>query len=504
MNLTPTIRAFLSFRVRTINQYAELAQSHQSNVLKRLIISGRNTCWGKLYHYRDISCYDDFRKTVPISCYDDIKPFIERMRKGEKNVLWPGKIKWYAKSSGTTHYKSKYIPVSNQGLNSLHYVGGLDSIALYLNREKNSRLFQGKGLILGGSYQSDSYSNKSITGDLSAILIDNINPLVNFFRVPDKKTALIADFEEKSKKIALQTINSNVTNISGVPSWMMGVLKQVLEISGKEYIGEVWPNFEVFFHGGVSFAPYREQYKRIINSNKMRFMETYNASEGFFGIQDDPDDNSMLLMVDYDVFYEFIPLAELDNANPKAIPLAEVQLGQTYAMLISTSCGLWRYLIGDTVKFTCTKPYKFIITGRTNLFINTFGEELMIHNTERGVAEACKLTKSHITDYTVAPVFMDDNAKCRHQWLVEFDTPPESLERFSTILDNTLQQLNSDYEAKRFKDITLQPLEIIVARKGLFNEWLKSKGKLGGQHKVPRLSNSRELIEELIKLNFQE
>lgn len=504
MNLTPAIRAFLSFRARTISRFAEQAEVHQSKVLQRLIKSGVNTEWGRLYDYRGISCYEDFRNRVPISSYDDFKPFVERMRKGAKDILWPGEIKWYARSSGTTHDKSKYIPVSNQGLQRIHYSGSLDTVALYLHRRKDSRLLQGKGLILGGSYQPDSNTNKSKTGDLSAILIDNMNPIANIIRVPDKETALLADFEEKRKNIALQTINSNVTNISGVPSWMMGVLKQVLEISEKEYISQVWPNLEVFFHGGVSFAPYQEQYKRVINSNKMHFMETYNASEGFFGIQDNPEDSSMLLMVDYDIFYEFIPLEELDYPNPKAISLAEVQLRQTYAMLISTSCGLWRYLIGDTVKFTCTKPYKFIITGRTKLFINAFGEELMIDNAERGMAETCRLTKSNIVDYTAAPVFMDDNAKCRHQWLIEFDTPPESLEQFSSILDKTLQQLNSDYEAKRFKNITLQPLDIIVARKDLFKDWLKNKGKLGGQHKVPRLNNSRELIDELIKLNYQE
>ena len=338
-------------------------------------------------------------------------------------------------------------------------------------------------------------------GDLSAILIENVNPFVNFLRVPEKSIALLSDFEEKMEKIAQATKNVNVTNLSGVPSWMMAVLKQVLHITGKKSIDEVWPNLEVFFHGGVAFTPYREQYKQLIQSPDMRYMETYNASEGFFGIQDNPADPSMLLMIDYDVFYEFIPMDEFDSPNPKVLPLWEVETGKNYAMLISTSCGLWRYMIGDTVRFTSKEPYKFIITGRTKHFINAFGEELIVDNAEQGLKAACEATGAQVAEYTAAPVFMDADARCRHQWLIEFSKQPSSLQLFTEVLDKTLQQVNSDYEAKRYKDITLQQLEINEARPGLFNAWLKSKGKLGGQHKVPRLSNSRQYIEELLSMN---
>ena len=418
------------------------------------------------------------------------------MRQGESDVLWPGRVKWYAKSSGTTNDKSKFIPVSPDGLKRVHYKGGADVVTLYLRNNPQSRMFDGKGLILGGSHAPNYNLPGSLVGDLSAILIENINPLVNMVRVPSKKTALLSDFEIKRDRIAREALNKNVTNISGVPSWMLSVLNRVMEISGKTHLEEVWPNLEVFFHGGVAFTPYREQYEKLITSAKMHYMETYNASEGFFGIQDDPADKSMLLMLDYDVFYEF---QEMGTDN--IVPLWGVEAGKNYAMLISTSCGLWRYMLGDTVKFTSTNPYKFIISGRTKSFINAFGEELIVDNAEQGLKYACELTGAQVLEYTAAPVFMDQNAKCRHQWLIEFSKAPESIEQFADILDRRLQELNSDYEAKRYKDITLQHLEIIPAREGLFNDWLKAKGKLGGQHKVPRLSNSREHLEELLKMN---
>ena len=341
----------------------------------------------------------------------------------------------------------------------------------------------------------------SLVGDLSAILIENINPLANLVRVPKKATALLSDFEIKRDRIARETINKNVTNISGVPSWMLSVLTRVMELTGKKHLEEVWPNLEVFFHGGVAFTPYRKQYEQLITSPNMHYMETYNASEGFFGLQDDPADKSMLLMIDYGVFYEFIPMDEFDKENPTVVPLWGVETNKNYAMLISTSCGLWRYVIGDTVSFTSTNPYKFVITGRTKHFINAFGEELIVDNAEKGLAYACEQTGAEVLEYTAAPVFMDDNAKCRHQWLIEFSKEPADLDKFTELLDKKLQEINSDYEAKRYKNITLQHLEIVKARKDLFNDWLKSKGKLGGQHKVPRLSNSRKHIDELLKMN---
>ena len=379
-------------------------------------------------------------------------------------------------------------------------------VALYLKNNPDSKIFDGKALILGGSHSPNYNLQNSLVGDLSAILIENINPMVNLVRVPKKKTALLSDFELKRDRIAQEVMNKNVTNISGVPSWMLSVLVRVLEFTGKKTIDEVWPNLEVFFHGGIAFSPYRSQYEEIIKSPKMKYMETYNASEGFFGIQNDPADKSMLLMLDYDVFYEFCPMDAINEdgtiADPsKVVPLEEVELYKNYAMIITTSCGLWRYMIGDTVSFTSRNPYKFIITGRTKHFINAFGEELIVDNADKGLEFACKMTGAEISDYTAAPVFMDNKAKCCHQWLIEFKKRPEDMEAFADLVDHRLQEINSDYEAKRYKDITLQRLEIVEAREGLFNMWLKNAGKLGGQHKIPRLSNSRKIIDELLFLN---
>lgn len=377
-------------------------------------------------------------------------------------------------------------------------------MALYLRNNPKSRLFDGKSLILGGSHSPNYNLRNSLVGDLSAILIENISPLANMVRVPCKQTALLSDFEVKRDRIARETMNKNVTNLSGVPSWMLSVLTRVMELTGKTHLEEVWPNLEVFFHGGVAFTPYRKQYEQLITSPGMHYMETYNASEGFFGLQSDPSDPSMLLMLDYGVFYEFIPMDEFGAENPTVVPITGVKTGVNYAMVISTSCGLWRYIIGDTVKFTSTNPYKFIITGRTKSFINAFGEELIVDNAEQGLAHACRETGAEVLEYTAAPVFMDGNAKCRHQWLIEFSREPDDLGRFASLLDKKLQEINSDYEAKRYKDITLQHLDIVKARTGLFNDWLKSKGKLGGQHKVPRLSNSRDIIEQMLRFNTED
>lgn len=488
-------------RQKEIDRYAKEAEAIQEHVFRKLIQTAAATEWGKKYNYANIRTYTDFQR-VPIQQYDDVKGYIDRMRHGEKNILWPGQIVWYAKSSGTTNDKSKFIPVSQDGLRHIHYRGGTDAVALYLRSNPQSNFFSGKGLILGGSHSPNYNLKNSLVGDLSAILIQNINPLVNFIRIPSKKIALLSEFEEKVERIAEVAIHKNVTNLSGVPSWMLAVIKRILEKTGAQCLNEVWPNLEVFFHGGVCFTPYREQYKQLITSDKMHYMETYNASEGFFGLQSDLNDPAMLLMLDYDVFYEFIPLEEIDNPAPAIIPLADVEIGKNYAMVISTSCGLWRYIIGDTVKFTQKSPYKFVISGRTKHFINAFGEELMVDNAEKGLARACAATGAQVLEYSAAPVFMDANAKCRHQWLIEFSTMPDSLENFRHTLDKALQDINSDYEAKRHKDITLQELEIIVARPNLFHDWLKQKGKLGGQHKVPRLSNNRDYIEEMLKLNI--
>lgn len=501
MNFTPIARPVLKSRVKQISKYAVNAEQIQRDVLKRLVSTASATEWGIKHSYSDIANYEQFVKSVSVQDYESLKNYIDRMRQGEKDVLWKGRCKWFAKSSGTTNDKSKFIPVTPQGLQNTHYKGGFDVVAQYVTNVPSSRILSGKALILGGSHAPNYNLSGSLVGDLSAILIENCNPLVNAMRVPGKDIALLSDFEEKMDKIARATSKMNVTNLSGVPSWMMAVLKHMLDITGKKSIDEIWPNLEVFFHGGVAFTPYREQYHQIIENPDMKYMETYNASEGFFGIQNDPADSAMLLMIDYDVFYEFIPFDEFDSPNPRVLPLWEVEVGKNYAMLITTSCGLWRYMLGDTVRFTSKDPYKIVISGRTKHFINAFGEELMIDNAEKGLLKACTETGAQIRDYTAAPVFMDANAQCRHQWLIEFAKAPASVEVFAEILDKELQQINSDYEAKRYKNKTMQQLEIVVARENLFNDWLKSKGKLGGQHKVPRLSNNRLHIDELLTMN---
>ncbi len=501
MSITKIASLVFSARQKELDRHYHDAEALQNQVMHRLIERARDTEYGINHLFSSTKNYEQFAQNVPVNTYEELKNDIDRMRHGEHDVLWPGSVKWYAKSSGTTNDKSKFIPVSNEGLQHIHYAGGFDSVALYLRNNPKSRLFDGRALILGGSHAPNYDFNNSLVGDLSAILIENINPLANLVRVPCKKTALLSDFEVKRDRIARETINKKVTNISGVPSWMLSVLTRVLEISGKSNITEVWPDLEVFFHGGVAFTPYRQQYKEIIPSPNMHYMETYNASEGFFGLQDDPNDSAMLLMLDYDIFYEFIPMEEIDKEHPTVVPLSGVQTGRNYAMVISTSCGLWRYLIGDTVTFTSKNPYKFIITGRTKHFINAFGEELIVDNAEKGLAYACEQTGAEVLEYTAAPVFMDNKAKCRHQWMIEFAKEPDDLDRFAHLLDQKLQEINSDYEAKRYKDITLQHLEVIKARRDLFNQWMKSKGKLGGQHKVPRLSNSRRVINELIEMN---
>ena len=501
MSITQIGRHIFLPRLKELDKHFTAPIALQDEVLKKLVSTATDTEFGHRHHFENIHSYDDFARNVPLNTYEELKADIDRMRRGEADVLWPGRVKWYAKSSGTTNDKSKFIPVTKQGLQHIHYRGSSDVVSFYLRNNPKSRIFDGKSLILGGSHSPNYDLPRSLVGDLSAILIENINPLANLFRVPTKQTALLSDFEQKRLRIAQETWNNNVVTLSGVPSWMMSVLVKVLEISGKESIDQVWPNLEVFWHGGIAFTPYRHQYENLIRKSDMHYMETYNASEGFFGIQDNPDDHAMLLMLDYDVFYEFIPLEEVGTAHPTIIPLADVQTGVNYAMVISTSCGLWRYMIGDTVSFTSTKPYKFIITGRTKYFINAFGEELIMDNAEKGLEYACQHTGAEVSEYTAAPVFMDNKAKCYHQWLIEFKHMPDNLEHFRSLLDEHLQELNSDYEAKRFHDITLQKLQIVVAREGLFNDWLKSKGKLGGQHKIPRLSNSRSNIDELLSMN---
>ena len=493
---------FYKSRLKTIESYGRKADKIQHAQLNMLLKYAERTEWGRRYDFKNIRNYATFAERIPVQSYDTLKPFIVRMVNGEENILWPSKVRWYAKSSGTTNDKSKYIPVTPEILTRCHYRGGYDTVGLYLHNNPQSKFFSKKSLILGGSHSPSALNQKAHCGDLSAVLIQNIPSWVNLVRIPEKRIMLMNEWEAKIKAVVEQTWNKNVGSISGIPSWILTLIKAILRRAGKETLSEVWPNLEVFFHGGVNFEPYRMQYEALIPSDKMHYMETYNASEGFFGIQDDLDETSMLLMLDYGVFYEFIPMSEFEcSAHPAALPLEEVRVGENYAMIISTIGGLWRYRIGDTVRFTSLFPHKFEISGRTNHFINAFGEELMVDNAEKAIQRACQQTGSEVHGYTAAPLFILDSAKGRHQWLIEFEKEPASIDGFAEVLDQSLQSLNSDYEAKRYKEISLQLPEIILARAGLFLDWLKMKGKLGGQHKVPRLCNNRKMIEELLRLN---
>lgn len=491
-------------RLRSIKEFELFPDLVQSQQLQKNLNQAKKTEWGRLYDFASIKTYQQFSQTIPICDYNKLKPFIERMMQGENNILWPEKISWFAKSSGTSNDKSKFIPVSPCALKDCHYRGAKDTVATYLDNVIGSSLFSaGKSLVLGGCHKPSSLSQNIQFGDLSAILIENMNPIANKFRSPSKEIILMDEWEAKLNAICQKTIKESITNISGVPSWMLVLIKKILSTTNCNDLSEIWPKLEVFFHGGINFDPYRENYKKIISSPTMKYMETYNASEGFFALQNDLDEHSLLLLLDYGIFYEFIPLEDINKENPTTICLTDIELNKNYAILISTNSGLWRYLIGDTVMFTSSSPYKLIITGRTKHFINAFGEELMVHNTDKALAAACQATQAKICEYTLAPVYISAKEKGKHQWLIEFEEMPNSMDLFCELLDKNLKDANSDYEAKRYKNITLDKPEIILAQNGLFYRWLKIKGKLGGQHKVPRLSNSREYIEPLLLLNQQ-
>lgn len=499
--ITKFVSQLLIPRQRAIERFAQHAGDIQHKQLQILLSKAKHTEWGRKFGFGSIHTYADFSRRLPLQTYDEVKPYIARMINGEKNILWPSAVRWYAKSSGTTNDKSKFLPLTPE-IRCAHYRGGFDCVALYLRNNPGSRFFSRKGLILGGSHSPSPLNRRSHCGDLSAVLIQNLNPLVNLVRVPGKHIILMDEWERKIQRIVESTWKEDVNSLSGVPSWMLELIKALLQKTGRDCLTEVWPNLEVYFHGGVSFEPYRNRYEALIPSDKMHYMETYNASEGFFGIQDDPSDTSLLLMPDYGIFYEFIPLDELaQTAHPTILPLEGVSAGRNYAMVISTSAGLWRYLIGDTIRFTSLHPHKFIISGRTQHFINAFGEELMVDNADKAIALASRETGARVTEYTAAPLFMFGKAQGVHEWFIEFETMPASLGEFAALLDKRLQELNSDYEAKRYKGFSLQPPRIIVAREGAFYDWLKLKGMLGGQHKIPRLSNDRKVMEELLALN---
>ena len=488
---------FLKRRISQIELFKDYPIEVQQEVLRKLVVYSIDTEIGKKFEFKTIRHYKDFKERVPIVTYEDIYEDIERNRKGEQNIFWRTPIKWFAKSSGTTNAKSKFIPISFESLDDCHYKAGKDMLSLYFNNNINSELLIGKCLRLGGS--KDIYeNNNSYYGDLSAIMIDNLPFWAELSSTPSSKVSLIPDWEKKVQAIINESIDQNVTSFAGVPSWMLSLLQQVIQQTGKDNILEIWKNSEVYFHGGVSFDPYRNLYKNLFPSKDFKYFEIFNASEGFFAIQDQNNSSELLLMLDYGIFYEFIPTSQSEQ---DIISLADVKLNVNYAMVITTNSGLWRYKIGDTIKFTCLNPFRIKVTGRTKHFINVFGEELVVENAEKALSMTCELTKCEITNYTVGPIFMGSKTKGSHEWLIEFEKKPDDINKFMEILDLNLQRLNSDYEAKRYKSSTLEIPKIQVARKNLFYDWLASKNKLGGQNKVPRLSNSREYLDELINLN---
>lgn len=493
---------FLKKRIHDMELFMKHPQELQNNLLMELVRFAKNTEIGKKYAFSEITTYEQFANRVPVISYPDIQTDIERTRMGATNILWPTPIKWFAVSSGTTSARSKYIPVSQESLEDCHYAAGKDLLCMYLNNNPDSRLFKGKGLRLGGSKElHKSYGTSA--GDLSSILIDNMPFWADYSSTPTNEVALLADWEVKLPAIINEARHEKVTSLAGVPSWMMVLLNQLLDTTGAANVMEVWPDLEVFFHGGVSFDPYVDQYRELIPSAGMKYYETYNASEGFFAIQDSNNHKELLLMLDYGIFYEFLPMSTYGTPNEKIIPLDQVQKGENYAVVITTNGGLWRYKIGDTVRFTSTSPYRIKVTGRTKHHINVFGEELIIENAERALKETISSIPCSIKDYTVAPVFMQGKEKGAHEWMIEFEKQPENLDHFMKVLDQELQKVNSDYHAKRHNNITLTAPVLNVAQPGLFYHWLKSKDKLGGQHKIPRLSNSRSYLEELLALQTE-
>ncbi|NRB51186.1 MAG: GH3 auxin-responsive promoter family protein [Saprospiraceae bacterium] len=492
-------RLYYKQRYKTIEHYMQHPHDVQQALLTQLIEATRHTVWGKKYDHRSIHNLPTFMDRIPISQYEDIQPYIKRMMMGEKDVLWSGQVRWFAKSSGTTDGKSKYIPVTSQSRKYCHIRGTWDTMTLFYRHRSDARQFECKSIVMGGTVERYAPYPKTMIGDVSAIMISHMPFVGRPFYIPDFKTALLPDWEEKLERLArIAADTPNVVMIGGVPTWTVVLLRRILELTGKDNMLEVWPEAQLYVHGGVSFVPYREQFRNFFPSNDFTYQETYNASEGFFAVRDDFSSNDMLLLLDNGIYYEFLPVEEWYKENPKAIPLSEVEIGVNYAMVISTNAGLWRYVPGDTVMFTSTYPYKIQITGRTKQFVNAFGEEVMVDNTDKALAKTCLATQATVVDYTVAPIYFQQEDRGRHEWLIEFEHPPVDLEYFSKLLDQNLQAINSDYEAKRYKSIALARLKLTVLPTGTFKEWLRAKGKLGGQHKVPRLANDRKYIDEIL------
>jgi len=487
-------------RMHQIDLFRKYPLEVQEEWLRKLLKSAKDTDWGKKYNFSEITNYEQFKFALPLQDYETHKPYIERIRRGEQNLLWPSEIKWFAKSAGTSNDKSKFIPVSRESLDGCHYNAGRDMVAIHCTNNPETQLFMGKNLALGGSHYTDLFDNyESYHGDVSAIIIKNLPMWAEYFRAPDVNIALINKWEDKLEKLAMATMQENVSSMAGVPSWMLVLMKRIMEIKGTTRITDVWPNLEVYFHGGVCFAPYKKQFEEMFGAKQVDFLQLYNASEGFFGIQDEKVSDEMLLMLDYGMFYEFIPVDHLDEADHYVCDLSQVKKNINYAVVISTNAGLWRYQLGDTIRFTNTDPFRFIITGRTSQFINVFGEELMIENVEKALKLCADKTHSTITEFTVAPIFMSETSG-GHEWLIEFEKEPENMEYFTDLLDKFLKELNSDYEAKRYNDYVIHAPTVKKLPTGTFYNWLKSKNKLGGQHKVPRLSNERKNVEEILRM----
>jgi len=498
--LSPAISRLARIRHWRIEQWASDPIAAQREVLQDLITHGQYTEFGRKYGFNQLFNIRKFKETVPIHEYEDLKPYIDRIMQGEENVLWNTPVNWFAKSSGTTSEKSKFIPITKESLEDCHFQSAKDVLTMYYNNRSESDLLTGKGLVIGGSHQISPINDDMQYGDLSAVLLQNTPIWANWIRTPELSIALMDEWEAKIEKMALHTIQEDVTSISGVPTWTLILIKRILEITGKQTLKEVWPNLELYIHGGVSFTPYRTQFQKLIGEG-CHYLEMYNASEGFFAAQVSPEDEGMLLFTENGIFYEFMPVSEYGKPNPKTIGLKDVEIGQHYAIIISTNGGLWRYLVGDTVQFISKFPFKLKVTGRLKQYINAFGEELIADNADKAIAIACEQTQSVVKDYTAAPIYFGENSPGAHEWLIEFEQMPDSLEAFRSSLDNALKQLNSDYEAKRHRDMALTMPVVHSLPQGVFNEWLKQKGKLGGQHKVPRLSNERIFVEE-IKRNF--
>jgi hypothetical protein len=489
-------------RIHQMELFMKYPHEVQDELLKKLISAARHTEFGKKYSFDDLIGYEDFKRRVPVYTYEQIFPYIERLLKGEQNVLWPSEIKWFAKSSGTTNARSKFIPVSLEAMEDCHFKGGKDLLSIYVNNYPDTKIFSGKGLAVGGSLQVNQFdpSSTSFYGDVSAVLMQNLPPWAQFIRTPSLDVALMNNWEEKIDKLAMETAREDVTNIAGVPTWTVLLLQRIMELEKKNHIAEVWPNIEAFFHGAVAFKPYRNLFKSLIPIEGMRYWETYNASEGFFGIQDQKDSEELLLMLDYGVFYEFIPMEEIHEEYPDTVSLEDVEIGKNYALVISTNAGLWRYNIGDTIKFTSLSPFRIKISGRTKHFINAFGEEVIIENAETAIAKACDKTDAVIDNFTVAPIFLEKSKRGGHEWVIEFIKKPSDLDQFRDILDSTLREVNSDYDAKRAHGLALMLPVVHCVAEGTFYKWMKRRGKLGGQNKVPRLSNSREYVDEILSM----